>query len=482
MRKGEPGKGILPFFVTGGAVAASLSGGVFLAMRERLDSLYREIDLLITENRFTQAKEELSTMEPADISEMLIEVPRARRVLIFRILQKDLATDVFEYMEGPEREELLNSFTEREAAEIIEEMSDDDRTALLDELPAKTVRKLMQHLSPEERKIANRLLNYPQDSAGRIMTAEYIGLKESMTATEALQHIRKEARSKETIYTCFVMDHERHLMGAVDLEDIILAQPETLISDIMDEDPVSVTTTTDQEKLAQVMSRYDLHALPVVDLERRLVGLVTFDDVLDIVEEEATEDFERMAGIQPVDDRYLETGLFSLVRKRLLWLVICIMAQAISSSVLKKYSLTIESVVALTFFIPLLIGTGGNTGTQSATLIIRGMTLGDISLKNLGFIFLRESMTAILLGIPLGALAIGRAYMLGTGPQVAIVVALALMSVILIGNLAGVILPFVARSMKIDPAVMSGPFITTVVDVLGLLVYFEIAGRMLGIG
>lgn len=450
-------------------------------MRDGFEMLYHQIDSLITEHRFPEAKEALSIMEPADISEMLAEAPRPRRVLIFRILPKDLAIDVFEYMEGAEREELLESFTEREAAEIIEEMSDDDRTALLEELPAKTVKKLMQHLSPEERKIANRLLNYPQDSAGRIMTAEYIVLKATMTASDALQCIRREAKNKETIYTCFVMDGERRLKGVVDLEDIILAQPETLISSIMDEDPVSVTTTTDQEELAQIMSRYDLQVIPVVDLEGRLVGLVTFDDVLDILEDEATEDFERMAGIQPVDNRYLETGLFSLVWKRLPWLVFCIMAQAISSSVLKRYSLTIESVIALTFFIPLLIDTGGNTGTQSATLIIRGMTLGDISQKNLGFIFFRESMTAVILAIPLGALAIGRAYMLGTGPQVAIIVALALMSVILIGNLAGVILPFVARSMKIDPAVMSGPVITTVVDVLGLMVYFEIAGRVLGI-
>ncbi len=451
-------------------------------MKDRLDMLYRQIDSLIIEHNFTEAKETLSTMEPADIGEMLVDAPPSRRVLIFRILQKDLAIDVFEYMEGPEREELLDSFTEREAAEIIEEMSDDDRTALLDELPAKTVKKLMQHLSPEERKIANRLLNYPPDSAGRIMTAEYIGLKASMTAMEALQHIRREARSKETIYTCFVMDSERKLKGVVNLEDIILAQAETLVSDIMDDDPVFVATVTDQEKLAQIISRYDLHVLPVVDKEGRLVGIVTFDDVLDILEEEATEDFERMAGIQPVDDGYLETGLLSLVKKRLPWLVICILAQAISASVLRRYSLTIETVVALTFFIPLLIGTGGNTGTQSATLIIRGMTLGDISVKDLGFIFFRESMAAILLGVPLGVLAIGRAYMLGTGPEVAVVVALALVSVIMIGNLSGVLLPFIARAVRIDPAVMSGPFITTVVDVMGLLVYFEIARLVLGAG
>lgn len=451
-------------------------------MRDRLDRLYHQIDSLITEHRFPEAKEALSIMEPADISEMLADVPRPRRVLIFRILPKDLATEVFEHMEGTEREELLDSFTESEAAEIIEEMSDDDRTALLEELPAKTVKKLMQHLSPEERKIANRLLNYPQDSAGRIMTAEYIGLKASMTASDALQHIRREARSKETIYTCFVMDGERRLRGVVHLEDIILAQPETLISDLMNDDPVSVKTTTDQEKLAQIMSRYDLHVLAVVDLEGRLVGLVTFDDVLDIVEEEATEDFERMAGIQPVEERYLDIGIFTLARKRFMWLLICILTETITSSVLKNYSLAIESVVSLTFFIPLLIGTGGNAGTQSSTLIIRGMTLGDIDWKNIGAVFVRETLTGLMLGTALAFLGMGRAWMLGTGFGVALTVALALVAVVLLGNLAGVALPFIARFIKMDPAIMSGPFITTVVDVVGLIVYFEIAGRVLGIG
>jgi magnesium transporter len=418
-------------------------------MRERLDRLYSHIESLLQEHRFPETKEALSTMEPADISEMLVGTPRAKMVLIFRLLPKDLAIEVFEHMEGSEREDLLASFTEKEAAEIIEEMSDDDRTALLDELPAKTVKKLMQHLSPEERKIANRLLNYPEDSAGRIMTAEYIGLKASMTVVEALQHIRREARSKETIYTCFVMDRERHLKGVVDLEDIILAQPETLISDLMDEDPVHVRTTTDQEELARVMSRYDLHVIPVVDLEERLVGIVTFDDVLDIVEEEATEDFELMAGIQPIDEKYLDTGVFILARKRLLWLVICIMAQAISSSVLKKYSLTIESVVALTFFIPLLIGTGGNAGMQSATLMIRGMTLGEIKWSNIGRVFVREAFTGLMLGVALALFGVFRAVTLGTGTDVAVVVAISLVAVVLIGNLAGV---FVALCSA-DPAV-----------------------------
>jgi magnesium transporter len=451
------------------------------AMTERLELLYKVVESLMAERKFQAVKELLSTLEPADISDLLVDIPQVQRVLLFRLLPKDLAIEVFEHMEGPEREELLNSFTDREAAEIIEDMSDDDRTALFDELPAKTVKKILQHLSPEERTIANSLLNYKPSSAGRLMTPEYIDLKADMTASEALQHIRREARSKETIYTCFVMDSKRHLLGTVDLEDIILAQPETPVSALMNEDPISVETGTDQEECAQIMSRYDMHALPVVDSEGRLVGIVTFDDVLDIVEEEATEDFERMAGIQPVEEGYLETGVFTLARKRLPWLVICIAAQAISSSVLSSYSFLIQSVVPLTFFIPLLIGTGGNVGNQSSTLVIRGMTLGDIEWKNLRKVFLRELLTALLLGLPLGVLAIGRAYMLDTGPEVAMVVALALVAVVIVGNMAGVILPIIARLARIDPAVISGPFITTTVDVVGLVIYFEIARRLLGV-
>jgi magnesium transporter len=451
-------------------------------MKDRIDRLFSRIDSLLLEQRLSETKEALSKMEPADISAILAEAPRARRVLIFRLLPKDLAIEVFEYLEGPRREEVLDSFTESEAAEIIEEMSDDDRTALLEELPAKTVRKLMLHLSPEERKIANRLLNYPEDSAGRIMTAEYIDLKASMTATEALQHIRKEARSKETIYTCFVMDGERHLLGAVELENIILAQPETLVSDLMDEEPVHVTTTTDQEKLARIMSRYDLQVIPVVDLEGRLVGIVTFDDVLDIVEEEATEDFERMAGIQPVEESYLDTGMLTLARKRFTWLLVCILTQAVTSSILKHHEAVIQNVVALAFFIPFLIDSGGNAGTQSSTLMIRGMTLGEIKWGNLGRVFMRELLTGLLLGGALAIIGIIRAVTLGTGTEVAITVGISLVAVVLIGNLAGVVLPFAARAMRLDPAIVSGPFITTVVDVFGLLIYFGIASRVMGIG
>jgi len=445
------------------------------------EALLFDIQELLAEKRYGKLKEVLSSVEAADTADLLYQFEPPTRVLLFRLLPKDLAIEVFELMEGQEREELLAHSTDEEVAELIEEMSDDDRTALFDELPAKTVKKLLQKLSPAERKLANTLLNYHEDSAGKIMTPEYIDLKEEMTAENALERIRKNARSKETIYTCFVVDAFRHIKGVVELEDLILAEPNTQVKSLMDE-PIFAQTSTDQEEVAQLMSRYDMQAIPVVDSEERLVGIVTFDDVLDILEEEATEDFERMAGIQPVEESYMDANMFTVARKRFMWLLICILAETLTSTVLKNYSFAIQNVVALTFFIPLLIGTGGNAGTQAATLVIRGMTLGEIEWKDIWKVILRETLTGLMLGSALALLGMGRAYMLGTGPGVAITVGIAIIAVVLLGNLAGTFLPVVARFFKIDPAIMSGPFITTIVDVFGLIVYFEIARVILAIG
>lgn len=440
------------------------------------EQILHEVEDLIQKKHFREAKETLSSMEPIDIAEGLEELPPARLVLYFRLLPKDLAIEVFELLDIEVQERFVNHASDGEVSEIIEEMSDDDRTELFDELPAKTVKRLLQQLSPDERHLASKLLGYPQGSAGRIMTPEYIDLKGHMTAEAAISRIREKARSKETIYTCFVTDEQRHLLGVVELEDLILAEPHTEVLSIMDDEPVSVLTTADQEEVAQVISRYDLHTVPVVDRESRLVGIITFDDVLDVVEEEATEDFERMAGIEPVEEEYLEANLFTVARKRFIWLIICIVTEAFTSTVLKYYSPTIQGVVALTFFIPLLIGTGGNAGTQAATLMIRGMTVGDIEWRDLGKVVGRETLTGLVLGVALGLLGLGRAWMIGTGPAVALTVAFAVMAVVLMGNLAGALLPLCARAVKLDPAIMSGPFITTIVDVFGLIVYFEIAG------
>ena len=314
------------------------------------------------------------------------------------------------------------------------------------------------------------------------MTPEFIDLKEGMNVARALERIRATAAKKETIYTSFVVSPERRLKGTVHLEDLILAAPETLLTDIMDGQPVFVTTSTDQEEEAKIMSRYDLQTLPVVDKEERLVGILTFDDILDVIQEEATEDFERMAGIQPVDENYLEAGVFTLARKRLICLLVCIATQLFSSYILQSYAFALESAVALAFFIPMLTGTGGNTGTQAATLVIRGFTLGEIIKSDIHKVLYKEMLSGILLGLALALLASLRAWTMGTGFGVALTVAISVVGVVMLGNLVGALLPFAAKKLKLDPAIMSGPFISTVVDILGLLLYFEVARRVLGLG
>ena len=449
-----------------------------MSSQERL--MLRSVEVCIAKKNFREAKELLSDMEPADIAEGLEGLSSAQLVLFFRLLPKDMAIEVFELLDFDEQERFLSHASDEEVREMLEEMSDDDRTELFDELPAGTVNRLLLKLSPEERRVANALLGYPDDSCGRIMTAEYVVLSASMTAKEALAHIRSKAYSKETIYTSFVTDSERHLIGSVELEDLILAAPTTLVSSIMNDMPVSILTTNDQEEAARTISRWDLHTLPVVDKEKRLVGIITFDDVLDVVEEEATEDFERMAGIEPVDEDYLDANIFTIARKRFFWLIVCIVAEALTSTVLKHYSPVIRHTVALTFFIPLLIGTGGNAGTQAATLMIRGMAVGEIEWANVGRILLRELGTALLVGGVLGAIGLGWAYFQGSGAGVAITVALGVLTVVIVGNLSGTVLPLLARLARFDPAIMAGPFITTVVDVVGLIIYFEIARATLG--
>ena len=456
----------------------SQEGGAKMFSQEKLR--FRSIELSIAKKNFREAKDQLTDMEPADIADGLKDLPPAQLVLFFRLLPKDTAIEVFELLDFDEQERFLKHASDEEVREMLEEMSDDDRTELFDELPAGTVNRLLLKLSPEERRVANALLGYPDDSCGRIMTAEYVLLAATMTAKEALASIRSKAYSKETIYTSFVVDSARRLIGSVELEDLILAAPATLVSSIMNEAPVSILTTDDQEEAARIISRWDLHTLPVVDKEKRLVGIITFDDVLDVVEEEATEDFERMAGIEPVDENYLDANIFMIARKRFFWLIVCIVAEALTSTVLKHYSPVLRHTVALTFFIPLLIGTGGNAGTQAATLMIRGMATGEIEWVSIGRILARELGTALLVGGILGAIGLGWAYFQGSGVGVSITVACAVVMVVILGNLAGTLLPLMARAVHFDPAVMAGPFITTVVDVFGLIIYFEIARVAIG--
>ncbi|WP_273140414.1 magnesium transporter [Jonquetella anthropi] len=448
-------------------------------MISREHELIEQIRELIQAKEFRRAKEILSGVEPVDMAECLGLLPPAELVFFFRLLPKDMAIDVFELLDTDVQQTFLRHASDKEVAVMLEDMSDDDRTELFDELPAKTVKELLRQLSPQERALANRLLGYPQDSAGRIMTPEYIDLKAAATVQEALDRIRQTAPNKETIYTCFVTDPYRHLLGEVDLEDLLLADPDALVGDVMDPAPIWILTTQDQEEAAKVISQYDLYSLPVVDSEERLVGIITFDDVLDVVEEEATEDLELHAGIQPMDEDYLDASVVTLVRKRFTWLVICIFAESLTSAVLRYFEPVISQAVTLTFFVPLLIGTGGNSGTQSATVMVRSITLGTGSWRNAGETILRETGVGVTMGVVLGILGLLRAVSLGVGLPVTLAVGVALAAVVLMGNLVGTLLPLVGHSLGIDPAIMSGPLLTTVVDVCGLMVYFGIAQAFL---
>lgn len=450
-------------------------------MAELWKSFLASVDRLFERRQFKSLKELFAALEPADVAEILAEKAPAERAFLFRLLQKEQAIEVFEFMEGTVREELLAHFTDSEIASIIEEMSDDDRTVLFDELPAETVTKLLSHLSPKERRLANTLLNYPPDTAGHIMTPEFIDLKEGMDASQAIARIRATAAKKETIYTSFVVGSDRRLNGTVHLEDLILADPKTPMTEIMDSNPVFVSTCDDQEEAVMTMSRYDLQTLPVVDSDGRLVGILTFDDIIDVIHEETTEDFERMAGIVPVEEGYIDASVLTLSRRRLNWLLICIVTQLFSTFVLQRYSFALESVVALAFFIPMLIGTGGNSGTQASTLVVRGLTLGEILPTDAKRVAKKEILSGIVLGVVLAVMAYARAWYMDAGPGVALTVAVSIIGVVIMGNLVGGMLPFAAKKIGTDPAIMSGPLITTVVDILGLLFYFEVARMALGI-
>ena len=413
-------------------------------MTDLRNKFLESVDKLFERRQFQSLKELFDTMEPVDIAEILAEKAAPERAFLFRLLPKDLAVDVFEFMEGSEREEMLAGFTDTEVASIIEAMSDDDRTALFDELPAQTVTKLLSHLSAEERKLANTLLNYPADSAGHIMTPEFIDLKEGMTVAQAIDRIRATAARKETIYTSFVLGPDRRLKGTVSLEDLILAAPETPLTALVDGNPVFVATSTDQEEAAKTMSRYDLQTLPVVDKEERLVGILTFDDILDIVQEEATEDFERMAGIRPVEEGYMDAGVVMLARKRLTWLLVCIVTQLFSSTILERYTFALESMVALAFFIPLLIGTGGNAGSQTTSTIIRALAVGDIDLGDALHTLWHELRVGLLLGVGMALVAYGRALTWGSSAALAATVSLAILTIVIWANLLGSVLPLLA--------------------------------------
>lgn len=414
-------------------------------------------------------------IQPVDIAEAIEELPAVMQAIAFRLLSKAEAIEVYEYLDPAVQEALLADFKRPEVLEIIDGMSPDDRVRLLDELPAKLVRQLFHHLSPEERLATSLLLGYAANTAGRVMTPEYVSLKETWTIAEALDRIRQVARTTETIYYLYVKNADGQLMGVLSLRELLTAELETTVGDIMSRDVVYVQTDTDQEEVAHTIQHYDLLAVPVVDRERRLVGIVTVDDVLDILEQETTEDIYTLGGLQSDGDNYFRSNLFTIARKRVVWLLVLLITNTATSAVIRSQEDVLEQVVALAAFIPLLIDTGGNVGAQSSTVIIRGLNTNDVQPNHSIGVVRREAIAGGILGAMLGVIVTVWAYFLQGNLGVAIAVGISLFAISLIASIAGAALPFLFRSLKLDPALMSAPFITTAVDVLGVLVYLNVA-------
>ena len=421
-------------------------------------------------------------MNDYDIAEIFEDLPTTEQLKIFRLLQKDIAADVFSYMETDTQSKLITLLSEKEAVDIINDMASDDAADLMDEIPANVVSRLLNKVSVDARRDINQLLNYPEDSAGSIMTTEYMDLKEEITISDAIKKIKREYDDKETIDICFVTDKSRKLIGTVKLKDLVLNDENKLIKEIMDDDIMSVNTLMDQEKVAQIIQDYDLTSVAVVDSENKLVGIITIDDVIDIIEEEATEDIEKMAAITPTEKPYLKSNVLELYKSRIPWLLLLMISATFTGKIIQHYEVALASYVVLTSFIPMLMDTGGNAGGQSSVTIIRGLSLNDIEYKDTLKVIWKEIRVAILVGLTLAvANFIKLLFIDKVTTSVALVVCLTLIVTVMIAKIIGCSLPILAKKIGFDPAVMASPFITTIVDAISLIVYFQIATHLLGL-
>ncbi|NEP30947.1 MULTISPECIES: magnesium transporter [Moorena] len=451
--------------------------------RSELRQLVRsQLQILLEQGNLQGAKQVLVPVQPVDIAEAIEGLPEAMQVIAFRLLSKSEAIEVYENLDSSVQQSLIEKFKHQEVLDIVDKMSPDDRARLFDELPAKVVRRLQSQLSPKERRATALLLGYEEGTAGRIMTPEYISLKENLTVTETLEQIRSLAKASEVVYYLYITDNSRHLTGIVSLRDLVISATETTMGEIMTRDVVYVYTYADQEEVARMIQRYDFLAVPVVDREQRLVGIVTVDDVIDILEQEATEDMYAVGGgVQSEGDNYFQTNLFTVARRRVVWLFVLLLTNTVTGTIIKSQESILQQVVALAAFIPLLTGTGGNVGAQSSTVVIRGLNTDEIRDLGPGQVIGREALAGLLLGVILGTMATGWAYWLQGDLSVALSVGVSLIAIALLASVAGSALPFLFRHLGLDPALMSAPFITTVVDVLGVLIYFNIAKSVLGL-
>ncbi len=462
------------------ATRATSANPTALSATQQADVVADQLEGLLAAGNYDAVKMLLQPVQPVDEAEAIGRLPRTLQALAFRLLSKDEAIEVYEHLDASVQQSLLERLRSGEVLEVVEEMSPDDRVRLFDELPAKVVRRLLAELSPAERRVTAELLGYQAETAGRLMTTEFIDLKEFHNAAQALSIVRRRARETETIYSLYVTDAERHLTGILSLRDLVTAEPENSIGNVMTRDVLSVATDTDQEDVARAIQRYDFLALPVVDRERRLVGIVTVDDVIDVIEQEATRDLYAAGAVEAGDeDDYFVSNLFVVARRRVVWLAVLVVASFFTSEVIAMNEDVLQKVVLLTAFIPLLGGTGGNVGAQSSTVVIRGLSTRSIQALGPIRAVLREVLAGALLGILMLVLVLPFAWWRGQSALVAVSVGISLLAITTLAATVGAGFPLLFDRMGLDPALMSTPFITTVTDVAGTLIYLKTASWLL---
>ena len=432
-------------------------------------------------NDISKLKTMLSSLNTQDITEIFEELNKEEVIKIFRILPKDIASDVFAYMDSDHQHFIIEALTDLEIGEIMSKLFVDDAVDFIEEMPASVVKRVLKNVAQEKRALINQILQYPDDSAGSIMTTEYVSLHEDATVQEAFDTIRNIGLKKETIYTCYVISRDQVLLGVVSAKSLMLARPDDRISDLMSANPVFAHTTDDQEAVANLFQRYGFLAMPVVDKEQRLVGIITVDDIVEVIVEESTEDIEKMGALAPSDEPYLKTGIFRLARNRILWLMILMLSATITGSIILSFESNLAVLPILMSFIPMLMDTAGNAGSQASTLIIRGMAVGEIRLKDFARVMWREIRVGAICGLVLGLINLVRVYIMnGRNLMLSITITLSLFCTILMAKTIGSLLPILAKRIKIDPAIMAAPMITTIVDAGALIVYFSMAKLFLG--
>lgn len=440
------------------------------------------VTALVEQKKYATLKDILITMNAVDIAALFSEIPAEKLPLLFRLLPKELAADTFVEMDSDAQQLIIRGFSDVELRAVLDELYMDDAVDIIEEMPANVVKRILRQASPEMRKMINELLQYPEDSAGSIMTTEFVDLRPEMTVEEAIEHIRHTGVDKETINTCYVTAPDRKLIGMITIRTLILARVDERLEAIMEPNVISVSTLEDQETVAQMLSKYDFLSMPVVDGENRLVGIVTVDDALDVIEEEATEDIAKMAAITPVGKPYLKTSPKELWKSRIPWLLLMMVSATFTSMIIRHFEAALAAQVALTAFIPMLMGTGGNAGSQTSATVIRALSIGDVKLSDVLRVVLKEARVAVLCGCTLAVLNFVKLLVFDrVSVMVSAVVSITMALTVLFAKLAGAALPMLAKKLGFDPAVVASPFLTTIVDTMSLLIYFLMAGLLLGV-